>query len=156
MPGEGIRHMEARELPGPLKVAILARALGPDAAAYLLEGLGSGEKELIMAQITQLGDVSPDLVEKVAEEFTHKLRKRHALPATTGLKKADLKQLQQLIGPIAKAWLSNKLQAVETLFEEHITADLLTRLRDILSEAESLIAAIRDSIGTCERALPRS
>lgn len=76
--------MEARELPGPLKVAILARALGPDAAAYLLEGLGSGEKELIMAQITQLGDVSPDLVEKVAEEFTHKLRKRHALPATTG------------------------------------------------------------------------
>jgi flagellar motor switch protein FliG len=76
--------MEARELPGPLKVAILARALGPDAAAYLLEGLGSGERELIMAQITQLGDVSPDLVEKVAEEFTHKLRQRHALPATTG------------------------------------------------------------------------
>jgi hypothetical protein len=86
----------------------------------------------------------------------HDLYALVALPATTGLKKADLKQLEQLVGPIAKAWLSNKLQAVESLFQEHITAEMLNHLNQTLEEAEGLIASIREALGICEKALASS
>ncbi len=84
----------------------------------------------------------------------HDLYALVALPATTGLKKADLKQLEELIGPIASAWLSRKLQTVEALFEEHITAGLLTRLRDSTAARAQILPQSkhgirRDQIDDC-------
>jgi hypothetical protein len=48
-----------------------------------------------------------------------------AIPATAGMKKADRKQLEALLAPVAGAWLAHKLAAVESLFQEKITGVLL-------------------------------
>jgi hypothetical protein len=63
-----------------------------------------------------------------------------AIPATAGMKKADLKQLEALLGPVAQAWLTHKLKAIEALFETHITGSMLRE-----GEAASTLAAERIS-----------
>ncbi len=64
--------MDAKDLPGPLKIAILVKSLGPDVANVVLEGLTPAEKEAVNGQMNQLGSISPDLVEKIAQEFLQK------------------------------------------------------------------------------------
>jgi hypothetical protein len=83
----------------------------------------------------------------------HDLYALVALPATTGLKKADLSQLEHLLGPIAQTWLRNKLQTVEELFENRISGSLFGRLRQTLNEADRLIEAIGSAIDRCEKGL---
>lgn len=48
-----------------------------------------------------------------------------AIPATAGMKKADLKQLETILGPVARAWLTEKLAAIDALFESQITGPLI-------------------------------
>lgn len=61
--------MEAKDLPGPLKIAILVKSLGPEIGEVILNGLTPAEKETVAGHMGQLGHVSHDLVEKIAEEF---------------------------------------------------------------------------------------
>ena len=61
--------MEAKDLPGPLKIAILVKSLGPEIGEVILNGLTPAEKETVAGHISQLGQVSNELVEKIAEEF---------------------------------------------------------------------------------------
>ncbi len=61
--------MEAKDLPGPLKTAILVKSLGPEIGDFILNGLTPAEKETVADHLNQLGHVSNDLVEKIAEEF---------------------------------------------------------------------------------------
>jgi flagellar motor switch protein FliG len=61
--------MEAKDLPGPLKIAILVKALGPDIGDVILSGLTPAEKETVAGQMAQLGTISADLVEKIVQEF---------------------------------------------------------------------------------------
>ena len=61
--------MEAKDLPGPLKIAILVKSLGPQIGEVILNGLTPAEKETVAGHMSQLGQVSNDLVEKIAEEF---------------------------------------------------------------------------------------
>ncbi|MBL0715074.1 MAG: flagellar motor switch protein FliG [Desulfosarcina sp.] len=72
--------MDAKDLPGPLKIAILAKSLGVETGGALLSGLTASEKELVDGQMAQLGNISPDLVEKIAEEFTLLNRQEQQLP----------------------------------------------------------------------------
>jgi len=83
----------------------------------------------------------------------HDLYALVALPATTGLKQADLKQLERLIGPIAKTWLQSKLQAVERLFEDHVSGAVTAALKETLDSADRLLADIDTGIDACERAM---
>ena len=76
-----------------------------------------------------------------------------AIPATAGMKKADLKQLERLLGPVARAWLTHKLTAIESLFEEKITGSILQQGRDVAQQATASIASVLESLGSCERAL---
>jgi flagellar motor switch protein FliG len=63
-------------LSGPLKVAVLLHALGESKARALLESLSSAERDLIREHIGDIGAVAPDVVEKVAEEFTSEARRK--------------------------------------------------------------------------------
>jgi hypothetical protein len=63
-----------------------------------------------------------------------------AIPVTRGLKQADRKQLQDMLGPIAQTWLSHKFENVRELFEQEITGDLLRTAEQAAGEAERLIA----------------
>ena len=64
--------MDAKDLPGPLKIAIMIKSLGPDVGNVLMDGLTPAEKEAVSGQMAQLGSISPDLIEKIAQEFLQK------------------------------------------------------------------------------------
>jgi flagellar motor switch protein FliG len=61
---------DVRQLPGSLKAAILIRSMGESAAAGLLSRLTAEERELVQRHLSQVGTLSPDLVDHVAREFT--------------------------------------------------------------------------------------
>jgi len=74
-----------------------------------------------------------------------------AIPATTGLKRADQKQLDDMLGPIVRAWLNNKLIEVKDLFEQEITGGIIRAAKDAVDEAETLINQIQANIEACGR-----
>ncbi|BBO82008.1 hypothetical protein DSCO28_25740 [Desulfosarcina ovata subsp. sediminis] len=76
-----------------------------------------------------------------------------AIPATAGMKKADLKQLEALLGPVAQTWLTHKLTALEGLFETEITATLLEAGRTVVDRATGRIASMENALSCCRHAL---
>jgi hypothetical protein len=69
-----------------------------------------------------------------------------ALPATSGMKKADQSQLESLLGPIAKTWLSYKVEAVQNLFEQEITGGVIGSAMQILDESGNLISTLSETL----------
>ncbi len=80
----------------------------------------------------------------------HDLYALVAIPATSGMKKADRRQLESLLIPIARAWLTRKLDVVRSLFEAQITGPIEQAGRDRLREAETLIEEIERDLDRCE------
>ena len=79
-----------------------------------------------------------------------------AIPATTGIKKADQNQLQIMLVPIVETWLSHKLKIIQNLFEEHITGDILRIADESIAEALQRINDLEDSLTACSKgAVPR-
>ena len=62
--------MNPNNLPGPLKVAILVKSMDEDASQDVLSILTESEREVVRRHMSQLGEVSQELVEKVARDFT--------------------------------------------------------------------------------------
>ncbi|OEU65943.1 MAG: hypothetical protein BA867_03380 [Desulfobacterales bacterium S5133MH16] len=83
----------------------------------------------------------------------HDLYALVAIPATTGLKKADQKQIDDMLGPIVQAWLNNKLKEVKDLFEQEITGGIIRAAKDAVDEAETLINQIQVNIEACGKAM---
>jgi prophage DNA circulation protein len=83
----------------------------------------------------------------------HDLYALIAIPATTGLKKADQGQLKEMLGPIIQTWLNNKLKAVQDLFEKEITGQMIQDATDALQSSDALITQIRDQIAICKKAM---
>jgi len=79
----------------------------------------------------------------------HDLYALVAIPATTGLKRADQKQLDDMLGPIVRAWLNNKLKEVKELFEQEITGGIIRAAKDAVDEADTLINQIQANIEAC-------
>jgi flagellar motor switch protein FliG len=61
--------MDPSSLPGSLKTAILLQSLGEDASQIIMKGLSEQERLLMHEHLSQMGRVSPELAEKVAQEF---------------------------------------------------------------------------------------
>jgi hypothetical protein len=74
-----------------------------------------------------------------------------AIPATTGLKRADRRQLESMLGPLARTWLNSKLATVERLLEAHVTGDVLRAAEEALAASEDLLQAAARHLGRCER-----
>jgi hypothetical protein len=83
----------------------------------------------------------------------HDLYALFAIPATTGLKKADLKQLEGLLAPIAQAWFNDKLAIIQKIFEQEITSGIMGVADDVIDVSEQLLKAIETSIQICEKAM---
>jgi hypothetical protein len=71
-----------------------------------------------------------------------------AIPVTTGLKSADRRQIEEMLTPIVQTWLNHKLNAVQHLFEENITGDILQCARKNLEDADELIGAAEELLAT--------
>ncbi|MDJ0782911.1 MAG: flagellar motor switch protein FliG [Desulfosarcinaceae bacterium] len=65
--------MNPNKLAGSLKAAILVHAIGSEAARSLLDRLSDAERAMIYKLQSQMGSISPDLVERVAQEFLSNL-----------------------------------------------------------------------------------
>lgn len=83
----------------------------------------------------------------------HDLYALIAIPATTGLKKADQAQLKEMLGPIIQAWLNSKLNAVKDLFEQEITGGIIQAAKDTLESSNALIRRIDLDIAECRKAM---
>jgi hypothetical protein len=65
-----------------------------------------------------------------------------AIPVTRGLKQAERRQIEAMLGPIARAWIGHKFETVRELFEQTITGDLLAAAERAVGEAERLLAEV--------------
>jgi len=109
--------MDARNLPGPLKAAILIQALDQGAAQRIIGGLSDKERKLIHSHLNQMGPVAPVLIEKVAREFAQKLQQaRNRRTGNGDSKKVAGKQID---GPKNQADDSN-LKAVLSLAPDQL------------------------------------
>jgi hypothetical protein len=72
-----------------------------------------------------------------------------AIPATAGMSKADRKQLEQLLAPLARTWLAHKFTVVRELFETHITGRIIASVRTAQVRAAELTAEIDTALKTC-------
>jgi hypothetical protein len=84
----------------------------------------------------------------------HDLYALIAIPATAGIKKADQRQLEQMLAPVAQTWLAHKLTAVQALFEEQITGDVLTQARAAAERADALLVRVAADLAGLEEILP--
>lgn len=70
--------MNTNKLPGPLKVAILIKSMGEVAAQRVLSTLTESERQLVRKHVSELGEISPQLVEMVAKDFTEIVSRKNA------------------------------------------------------------------------------
>jgi len=69
-----------------------------------------------------------------------------AIPATSGMKTADMKQLQEMLEPLTQAWFAHKQEETGALFEALITGPFHQRVREALNAAEPLEIRIREAL----------
>ena len=62
--------MDPNNRPGSLKVAVLLKAVEKETQDKILHMMSEEERSLIVSNLSQLNDISPDVVEKVSQEFT--------------------------------------------------------------------------------------
>jgi hypothetical protein len=74
-----------------------------------------------------------------------------AIPVTTQMKKADQQQLQNMLGPIARAWFEHKLKKVQQLFEDTITGDTIGKISETIEQATADLAALQTSMDVCAK-----
>ena len=63
------RPMDPKNLPGSLKVAIIIQSVGKVGAEKILSMMNEEERRVIKNHLAQMGEISPDVVEKVSQEF---------------------------------------------------------------------------------------
>ncbi len=66
--------MEIKDLPGPLKLAILVKALDQETGSLLLSILGPKERAQVLEALPKLGEVPMELAERVLEELGERFR----------------------------------------------------------------------------------
>lgn len=86
----------------------------------------------------------------------HDLYALVALPATTGLNRADRRQVETMLGPIAQTWLNNKLVRVRELFESQITGQIIGSADNALKGSQQLMETIQTHIEFCKKTDIRS
>lgn len=70
-----------------------------------------------------------------------------AIPITRGMKQADQRQLEAMLGPLVRAWLDHKLEAVRALFEEEISGGVLADIDRAGRQAREILAGIAPLLG---------
>jgi hypothetical protein len=74
-----------------------------------------------------------------------------AIPATAGMKKADRRQLDLMLRPVARTWLEHKLKTVQQIFETHLTGDLFKALNSVQQATDVLAEQCAQALGVCRK-----
>jgi hypothetical protein len=67
-----------------------------------------------------------------------------AIPFTTGLKKADRQQIEEMLRVVLQSWLKDKSKVVQQLFEKNITGGSIKSARQTIADADQLINDINE------------
>ncbi len=86
----------------------------------------------------------------------HDLYALVALPATSGMKQADRRQLEQLLAPVAQVWFNSRLQAVQHIFRKEISGGLIDSAREDAEAAHRLITAVEKNLVRCKNVWSQS
>ena len=84
--------MDANNLPGSLKIAILVQSMNEKASQVIINSLDDREKEVVRNHLDKMGTISSELVEKIAEEFaetTRRAKSKRLLGAPEKVEKAS-------------------------------------------------------------------
>lgn len=106
--------MDPKKLPGSLKAAILIQSMGRKEAEKILNSLTDSERELIMGHLSQMGTISPDLVERVAEEFASMASARHPLSEGVHTSQRGAKRETEAVSSGTGSSSLNTLRSLET------------------------------------------
>jgi hypothetical protein len=79
-----------------------------------------------------------------------------AIPATAGLKQADRRQIEQMLQPVARAWLEHKLRTVQQVFETHLTGELLAAVDSAQSATDALVDACEKALARCRQGIAQT
>jgi hypothetical protein len=74
-----------------------------------------------------------------------------AIPFTTGLKKADRQQIEEMLQVILHTWLKDKSKIVQDLFEQNLSGGIIRCARRQIAAADQLINNINDSLLLCDQ-----
>jgi hypothetical protein len=69
-----------------------------------------------------------------------------AIPVTRGMKKADRKQLEAMLGPIVQTWLNHKMRVVSDLFTSQITGNMLATAQELTDATEDRLNQIETAL----------
>lgn len=142
--------MDPKKLPGSLKVAILIQSMGRNEAERVISSFTDSERELIMGHLSQMGAISPEVVERVAEEFAsltsarrsisegasaiQRPGKREPEPESSGTGSASLNTLRSLdteqLVELIKDEHPQTIAIILVHLESAAASDLLSRLPD--------------------------
>lgn len=111
--------MDPKHLPGSIKAAILIQSAGKAVSERILNRLEEEERRLIKGHLVQMGEISPDLVEKVAEEFVE-LSERMRTPQLGSPPPFIQAPEPKESAPEATAGNSSDLSALRALEPDHL------------------------------------
>ncbi len=157
--------MDSKNLPGSLKVAILLQAIGEDISHAVFTNLDDAERKMIQSQLFQIGDISPDLVEKIAQEFTEMAKRRNKSASTTGQKQnqkgdsdgsisglSNLKSLQSIepdrLTELIKEEHPQTIAIILVHLKTEVASEVLDTLPDEIKPDVALRIAMLDKVTT--------
>jgi flagellar motor switch protein FliG len=127
--------MDPNNLPGSLKAAILLQSLGKEASQKVINNLSNAERVLIEGHLSQMGMVSPDLMEKVAAEFGEMMRARRS----SRIRKVPMsgEDEDQSNAELVEEMQISNIDAIQSLEPDRITA----LIKDELPQTIAIILA---------------
>jgi len=159
--------MDPRTISGPLKAAILIRALGSKAAGTILNSLSTDEKQVVQGHLDEMGAVSAEVIEYVAKEFMDKAAMRARMaqlapPPNTGNRDAEgaeddadgdlagLKAIESLgadeIYELIKDEHPQTIAIIIIHLKTHIASDVLSLLPDEIKTDVAIRTATLDKV----------
>jgi flagellar motor switch protein FliG len=98
--------MDTNHLSGALKVAVLIHSMGEKVSRDVLGRMGPAEKKLVQQHLSQMDSISPEVVEKIAQEFemlAEKIKHRQSGKQTPAQSQEKDEFLPETIPAVASA-----------------------------------------------------
>ena len=140
--------MDTKKLAGSLKVAILIQSMAEVEAQKVLDRLSNSERKLIKKHLSQMGMISPDVVEKVAREFTEmaeraKSHQNKEEESDSTLKSPNLEILQSLETERLIQLIKDEHPQTIAIIIVHLKADIASKVLSELPDEIKTDVAVR-------------
>jgi flagellar motor switch protein FliG len=144
--------MDSKSIAGPVKAAILIHALGRPHAELLFRQLNDTEKERIRSHLSQIGTISPEVVEQVAAEFTAIAKnyrsQKGSSSATEGRSKKTAADAESKVSGLEALKSLNPDDIYELIKDEQPQTIAIILVHLQTSVASDVIAKLPDEIKT--------